>query len=137
MQKTRSAIMELLAKIKKTKKRYVSIEKDILSLLSDKTEYDRIIAHFDDLIAELEKELKNQPIGYRYTGVYYLKKSYPQPVEFIKNSGSLYMRENLVSWQVEKEPGVCEFPLYRAVYAEPEGRIITREDAEPVYYNKK
>ena len=137
MQKTRSAIIELMSKVKKIKKSYMSLEKDILPLLSDQPEYDRIIAHYDYVIAELEKELQNKPIGYRYTGVYYLKKPYTMPAVFEKGFGSLYMSENLVSWQVEKEPGVCDYPYHRAVYKQLDGPILTREDAEPVYQNKK
>lgn len=114
------------------KETYVSKKKDIIEF-SDQTEYDRTIKHYDDLIATLTKEIQMLPIGYRYTGTYYLKKPYTMPPEFEENIGSLFMRENLVSWQVEKEPGKYEYSYYRAVFKKPYGVLITREDAEPVY----
>lgn len=135
MKKTHSNISELLTKIKKIKERTLSTEKELVSILSNKAEYDQIIAHYDHVITDLEKELKNQPIGYRYTGDYYLKKPYVMPAEFIKGSGSLFMRENLSSWQVETEPGVCDYSYHRAVYKQLDGPLLTREDAEPVYQN--
>lgn len=132
MQKTRRGIMNLLANIERNKEQYVSMEKDIISF-SSQNEYKRSVNHYDYLIAELKKELQTFPIGYRYTGVYFLKKPYTMPPEFIEGSGSLYMRENLVSWQIEKEPGVCDYPYYRTVYDKPFGKLITKEDAVPVY----
>ena len=135
MQKTRKAVIELMRRVESIKERYISIEKDIFTLLSNKPEFDRTVAHYDAVIAELEKELKLKPIGYRYTGVYYLKKPYTMPVVFEKGFGSLYMIENLVSWQVEKEPGVRDYTYHRAVYKEIDGPLLTREDAEPVYQN--
>lgn len=137
MRKSHSNIIELLSKIKKIKERYLSIEKDMVSILSNKTEYDNTVAHYDHVIADLETELKNQPIGYRYTGEYYLKKPYVMPAEYMKGSGSLFMRENLSSWQVETEPGVYDYSYHRAVYKQLDGPLLTREDAEPVYQDKK
>ena len=111
-------------------------EKDIIGL-SNQVEYDCTIKHYDDLITTLTKELQTLPIGYRYTGTYFLKKPYTIPPEFEEHSGSLYMRENLVSWQIEKEPGQCENPYYRTAFKQPNGSPITREEAEPVYQKGK
>ncbi|MBP9726702.1 MAG: hypothetical protein KBD83_04480 [Gammaproteobacteria bacterium] len=132
MQKTRTDIINLLASIKHTKERYVYVEKDIISL-SNQAEYHRTVEHYDHLILALTKELQALPIGYRYTGTYYLKKPYTQPAEFEEGSGSLYMKENLVSWQTETGSGVYDSPYYRAVFKKPYGDQITKEDAEPVY----
>ena len=132
MRKTRKAVVNLLTSIKNAKEHYKSMEKDILSL-SSQVDYNRSVNHYDYLMTALEKELATFPIGYRYTGIYYLKKPYTMPPEFIEGTGSLYMQENLVSWQIEKEPGVCEYPYYRAVYKKPYGDLITREDAVSVY----
>ena len=136
MHKTRKGVMNLLTSIKQTKGQYTSMEKDII-LLSSQADYTRSVNHYNYLITALEKELATFPIGYRYTGVYYLKKPYTMPPEFIEGSGSLYMRENLVSWQIEKELGVCEYPYYRAVFKKPYGDLITKEDAVPVYQKEK
>ena len=136
MKKTRSNFRNLLTSIKYIQEAYVSKGKDIMEL-SNQAEYDRTIKHYDDLITSLTKELQTLPIGYRYTGMYFLKKPYTMPPEFEERSGSLYMRENLVSWQIETEPGRCEYAYYRAVFKKPYGEPITREDAKPVYQKEK
>lgn len=136
MQKSRTALLNLINQVKQIKQRYIAISKDVL-ILSDKTQYDRTIAHYDNLITELEKEVNTRPIGYRYTGVYYHRKVNKVPPAFEKHTGTLYMQENQVSWRAEKEPGVYEYAYYRSVYKEPNGALITREDGEPVYKNDK
>ena len=136
MKKTRTDVNNLLTMIKNSKERYVFLEKEI-TLLSNQAEYNRTVEHYDDLINILTKELQALPIGYRYTGTYYLKKPYIIPYEFEECHGSLFMKEHLVSWQIEKEPGVCEYPYYRAVYKQPAGALINRDDGKPVYPSKK
>jgi hypothetical protein len=108
------------------------MEKDIISL-SNQAEYNLAVEHYDNLIIALKKHIQTLPIGYRYTGIYYLKKPYTMPPEFEEGSGSLYMKENLVSWQIETDPGVHDSPYYRAVFKKPYGAQLTKEDAEPVY----
>jgi len=125
MQKTRTDILNLLASIKHTKERYVYIEKDIIPL-SNQAEYNRTVEHYDHLIMALKKEIQTFPIGYRYSGTYYIKKPYIQPAEFEEGSGSLYMKENLVSWQIETERGVHDSRYYRAVFKKPYGAQITK-----------
>lgn len=132
MKKTRTNLIHLLTSIQYMKEAYVLKEKDIV-LLSNQAEYERTIKHYGDLMMLLTKELQTLPIGYRYTGTFYLKKPYTMPPEFEEHSGALYMRENLVSWQIEKEPGLCENSYYRAAFKKPNGPQITREDTEPVY----
>lgn len=131
MTKTRTQLVNLLTNIQYMKEAYAFKEKDIIGL-SNQTEYDRTIRHYDDLMKTLAKKIQKLPIGYRYTGTYYLKKPYTMPPEFEKREGSLYMRENLVSWQIETEPGVCEYSYHRTVSKRPYGESITREDAKPV-----
>lgn len=132
MQKSRNSVKNLLSSIKYHKEKYVYFKKDIISL-STQAEYDRTVEHYDQLIDTLKKEMQMLPIGYRYTGMYYIKKPYTIPAEFEEGHGSLFMRENLVSWQIEKEPGVLEYPYYRAVFKQPNGAYLTKEDAEPIY----
>jgi len=134
--KTRTGLINLISSIQHIKERYIAISKDVLSV-SKQAKFEQTLAHYDQLLAEATKELHARPIGYRYTGVYYLKKPYMIPPVFEKHSGSLYMQENLVSWQIQNESGVLQYPYYRAVYKEPNGAIITRDDAEPVYPSKK
>lgn len=132
MEKSRSDFTSLRASIEYNKDKYVFLKDKIISL-STQSEYDRTIKHYDDLIEALEKEIKTLPIGYRYTGTYYIKKPYIIPAEFEEHKGSIFMKENLVSWQIEKEPGVLEYPYYRAVFKKPFGDYLTKEDGKPVY----
>ncbi len=44
---------------------------------------------------------------------YFIKKPYTLPIEFKECSGSLFMRENLVSWKVELKPSVYDYTYYR------------------------
>ncbi len=136
MIKSRSYIRNLLNTVQNIKERYVYFEKDIV-LLSNQAERDRTIEHYDYVIKALKEELQTLPIGYRYTGTYYLKKPYTIPPEFEKCEGSLYMQENLVSWQIEKTPGVLkDYSYYRSIFKEPYGKVLTKEDAEPVLSQK-
>lgn len=132
MRKTRHALLQLVNDINAVKNRYIALSHEIVEL-SNEAEVDRTRAHYDHVLAALEKEIEKRPIGYRYTGVYYLKKPYTLPAVFEEHSGSLYMQEHLVSWQIEDEQGKIEYPYYRAVYKKPEGALITRDDAQPVY----
>jgi len=136
MQKSRADVKSLLASIEYNKDRYVYLQDKIIPL-STQDEYDRTVKHYDDLIERLKKEIKTLPIGYRYTGTYFIKKPYLVPAEFEEHSGSIFMRENLVSWQIEKESGILDYGCYRAVFKKPYGDYVTREDAEPVYEKEK
>ena len=75
------------------------------------------------------------PIGYRYTAVFYIKNSYSSaPSTFTKCDGVVFMREDLVSWQIEKGTESPDPSYHRNIYKEPkEGCELKREDAEPVY----
>ena len=128
----RREIINLLASIKSVRQRYVYLEKTIVPL-SSQAEYERTLQHYDHLITALTEDVKAQPIGYKYTGTYYLKKPYALPVEFEKCSGTLFMREDLVSWQIEKGPGSYDYTYYRAVFKKPHGEQIKREDGEPIF----
>jgi hypothetical protein len=134
--KNRTELLSLIRSLEYIKERYVYIGKDIIPLSTQK-KYDQVLEHYNQLIQTLTEELNALPIGYRYTGTYYLKKPYTIPAEFEKCKGSLYMRENLVSWQIEKEDGKLDYTYYRAVYKKPHGELIKREEAKPVYPTEK
>jgi len=110
MQKTRADVISFRASIKHLKERYEYMKKNIIPL-SNQAEYDRTIEHYDHLITSLTKDIQPMPVGYRYTGTYYLKKPYTVPFEFEKCSGTLFMQEHLVSWKIEKEPGIYDYTL--------------------------
>lgn len=132
MRKTRHALLQLVQDINAAKNKYLRLSHEIVEL-TDQAEVDCTKAHYDHALAALEKEIEKRPIGYRYTGVYYLKKPYTLPAVFEEHSGSLFMQEHLVSWQIENEQGKVDYAYYRAVYKKPDGALITRDDAKPVY----
>ncbi len=132
MQKSRRDVINFLSSVETLKRQYVYMAKNIIQSTC-LVDYEHTVKHYENLIERLTEEVKTLPIGHRYTGTYYIKKPYTIPVEFIKCSGSLFMRENLVSWQVEKEPGVYDYQYYRAVFKEPHGSQIKKENGELVY----
>lgn len=80
--------------------------------------------------------LMHRPIiGYRYEGVFYLKKLHTTPVEFEEIRGSVFMRSDLVSWLVEHNT-THEGQYYRTVYKKPiadKRYLLTKNDATVVY----
>lgn len=124
-----------MSNIKFVKSKYENSKKDIIRL-TDQTEYATIINHYDYLITKLSEELQSLPIGYRYTGKFYLKKPYTLPTVFEEYDGSVYLREDLISWQIDSGLDYKDYSYHRIVFKVPkEGSEfeLKREDAEPVY----
>lgn len=92
---SRKYLYSTISSIEFVRARYEIASKDIQRVTS-KEEYDQAIKHFDTLIANLNKELKSLPVGYRYTGIFYIKNSYTIPATFEKHDGVVFMREDLV-----------------------------------------
>ena len=136
MQKSLKHVRDTLYSIQWLKERNEYHSKELIRLGGEKL-YQQTNVFYDKVVNQLEEEIKELPIGYRYTGAYYLKKpySYAMPAEFEKFEGSIFMREDLVSWQREKDDGSLDYTYYRTIYktADVNGKIITREDAVPVY----
>lgn len=96
--------------------------------------YQALLGIYDEMIEKLSQERDAMPIGFRYSGTFYIKKPYTTPTVFEKVEGSAYMREDLISWDIT--PKMIEQGYFRAIYREPHDRAgsqITREEAEPVY----
>ena len=89
------------------------------------------------MIAKLTEEMQSLPIGYRYVGTIYLKKPYAVPIQFEQIEGSAFMREDLISWQIEpfdstKKQHYASY--FRTIYKRPDLQAeITRADTTPVY----
>ena len=114
----------------------------LLSFLSQSVNRHLEEGAFEDLYSKIQKlkeclkeELKAQPIGYMYKGVYYKKNpdhmiiSNSAP-EFEKMEGTLYMREDLVTWYDDYPNGyyiknVCKTPNIN----DP----LLREDGKPIF----
>ena len=134
---SRKYLYSTILSIESLKNKYEYAEKDIKRATSQ-DEYEQTIQHYDKLIANLNKELMLLPIGYRYTGTFYIKNSYNIPAIFTKHEGVVFMREDLVSWQIEKGPERPDPSYHRNIYKEPcEGAELKKEDAKPVYAEPK
>lgn len=132
---SRKYIYNTILNIESLKRKYVYTAKHIIRATSQ-SEYEQTIKHYDKLIENLKKELFLLPIGYRYTGVFYIKNSYNIPTIFTKCDGIVFMREDLISWQIEKGTKRPDPSYHRNIYKKPlDGCELTREDADPVYAN--
>ena len=108
-----------------------AVEKDFVRLEGN-VNYQKVKTHCENVVEKLKEEARLLPIGFRYTGKFYLKRPYTNPVEFEEVEGSAYQREDLVSWTIEGDRERGQF-YHRAVFKEPNlNSEISRLDAEPV-----
>ncbi len=130
---SRKYLYSTILNIESLKRKYEYSSKDIIRA-TNLDEYEQTIKHYDKLIANLNTELLLLPIGYRYAGIFYIKNTYNVPTTFEKHEGAVYMREDLVSWQIESGLERPDCSYHRNIYKEPkEGCELKREDAEPVF----
>lgn len=128
MQKNRAYITRLLFNLKTLKNNYEGLLKDISEVID--IENAKPADPFFDLLEILKKEQKSLPLGYRYTGTFYMK----QFEKFTKYDGVLFMREDLVSWIIEQGTDHHDPCYHRNIFKEPrDGAELKKEDAEPVF----
>lgn len=133
MNPSRKNTINLISNIKFLKNRYEYNQQEIERLTS-KGEYQQIIQHYDKLIEKLNQELSSLPIGFRYKGVFYTKSIWLSQPKFERHEGVVYMREDLISWQIEEGLERADYSYHRNIYKLPqEGAELTRADAKPVY----
>ena len=133
MSKSRKYINNMISNIQFLKHKYENVKDDVIRVTSQ-MEYQRTIEHYDTLIASLSDELLSLPIGYRFTGRFYIKKPYSIPTVFEEHYGVVYLREDLVSWQIESGVEPKDYSYHRTIFKKPEeGFELKREDADPVY----
>jgi hypothetical protein len=133
MKKSRKHISNLLSKVKSLKTKYEHLYKDIDYIISQE-EYEQTIKNYDRIIERLNEELLVLPVGFRYQGTFYIKNSYTIPATFEKHDGVVYMREDLISWQIEQGLERPDNSYHRNIYKEPKDSAeLKKEDAEPVY----
>ena len=138
MQGERENTRALLRSVILLKEKHVWLA-DTLVRLEGQKAYDEASQYFDSVIAKLTKEVKVLPIGFRYTGTFYVRKPYAMPTEYRKIDGSAFMREDLVSWIVETEEDL-KWSYFRAIYKAPKDdkeSELRRDDAEPVYEEER
>lgn len=130
---SRKHLYSTILNIESLKRKYGYASEDIIRV-TGQGEYEQTIKHYDKLIENLNKELLLLPIGYRYVGVFYMKNSYNIPATFAKHDGIVFMREDLISWQIEEGLERPDPSYHRNIYKEPrDGCELKKEDAEPVY----
>lgn len=85
----------------------------------------------------MKEKINTLPIGFRYEGIFYIKIPYTVETKFNKYDGSLFMREDLVSWKIESSGNGNESFYNRSIYREPSlsSAIIKKYDKDitPVY----
>ena len=112
--------------------KHKQLKQDFLRLEAEENQQ-QVLEFYERVIAKLNKELNKIPIGYRYTGVFYIRKSYTFPPAYEQISGSAFMREDLSSWAIENEARF-KFSYHREIFREGNDTTpITRDDAEPVF----
>ena len=119
-------------RIESLKSKLIDLEKSLIALGSE-SDYQGTLAFFDRVLTKLKKEIKAMPSGYRYTGVFYIRKPYLMPPVYERHDGSIFQKEDLVSWQIEND-GYPEGSYYRSIYKDSEAKeMIEISDAEPIY----
>lgn len=133
MKKSRKHVSNLLSNVESLKTKYEHLYKELEYIISEQ-EYEQTIKTYDRIIEQLNKELKLLPIGFRYNGAFYLKNNYTLPATFEKHEGAVYMREDLMTWQIEQGIENQGYSYRKNVYKEPkDGAELKREDAQPIY----
>ena len=134
MNRTRRYLRDMQYSMESIKIRNEYLKEEFIKLSGEK-EYKKLINIYDTAIAKLAKEMESLPVGYRYTGIFYVKVPYSMPIEYEKINGTLFMREDLVSWRVESGVDDVDNRGYiRTAFKSPKGvNEITRKDCEPVF----
>ena len=106
----------------------------IIELSSDK-EYNKATEYVQSMVNKFEADLKQAPIGHRYTGIFYVKRPYSIPYESVKLKGAAFMREDLISWVIESDDEYAKNLYYvRDVFKDKDMKVrIKREDGEAVF----
>lgn len=133
MQKSLKYAKEDLNRLLWIKDKCKYIKKELIRLGGEE-DYQKTMQYFDNAITKLEAEIKQLPIGYKYIGTFYIKKSYTATLEFEKVEGTAYQREDLISWTITRNDEKKDYAYYQRLFKEPNLESeITRELAEAVY----
>tara|TARA_R110002167_G_scaffold116781_1_gene292202 strand:+ start:2432 stop:2848 length:417 start_codon:yes stop_codon:yes gene_type:complete len=118
-----------------TLKRTLKYIKDRLVDLSNEAEYEKISSYFEKAELKLREQIKEMPLGHKFTGTFYLKKPYSIEPVSIKVIGSAFIKEDLVSWQIETDDeSIHSQGYHRAVYKDKAMTVkLEREDGEAVF----
>lgn len=104
---------------------------------SSEDEYANCVSYFKKMITTADAKMAKLPTGHRYTGVFYIRKPYSTPLETIKVDGSAFMREDINSWTLDKNPEGCDICYVRDIFKDKKCRQpIARTEAEPIFKPK-
>lgn len=132
--KNRKSIINLINNIRFILNKHEHLKEDLLYLEGEE-KHQQILEFYARIIAKLTKQLNKLPIGYRYTGTFYIRKAYTFPTAYEKIIGSAFMREDLCSWAIENEERF-KFGYRREIFSAANDKMqIERENAEPVFSN--
>jgi hypothetical protein len=120
--------------IKSLTERYECLREDIINFVSIE-DYEKTVELFKKLKKNIKEALDIMPIGYEYSGVFYLKIPLVTPAKFEKYEGKLFMREDLICWRITEGKIIHHYKnYYRYAFKQPnEKDLITRADAKPVF----
>ncbi|MCP4278793.1 MAG: hypothetical protein GY776_02160 [Alteromonas sp.] len=132
--KSLTAEIEVLERLQRT----LESNKSILVDTGGETGYLSSIQYLQTVIATLTKKKLSLPIGYRFTGTFYVRQAYSVPISTRKVEGSAFMREDLVSWIIEEDAEITNQYYFREIYRDKHMEtVIPHEEAQPVYAKQK
>ena len=134
MKRNRKKVNDLIYSLSSLRERNKFWKNEFIELVGEQG-FDQLREIYDNAIDKLTQEKKALPVGYRYTGEFYVKKPYSTPILYEKVNGSAFMREDLISWRIESEDQYKDC-CFRAIYRDSGGKEssqIMMDDAKPFY----
>ncbi len=134
MKRSRKQIDCVMNSLYSLKARNEYLKKEFVHIVGEQG-FSQLQDIYNNAIEKLTQEKKTSPIGYRYTGIFYVKKPYAQPIQYERMNGSAFMREDLVSWRIETDAQYKDY-YFRAIYRttnDQENSKIKREESTSIY----
>ena len=132
--RNRKQVKELINSLRSLRDRHEYWKNEFIELVGEQG-FSELTKIYNQAIDKLIQEKKSLPVGYRYTGRFYIKKPYSIPVQYEMIDGAAFMREDLISWRIEAEHFYKD-SYFRAIYKDASGKEssqIKREDSKPLY----
>jgi phosphoglucomutase len=119
-----------LYRVERLKDSHKYLKEDLARVIGDGA-FEKSLQYYDVVCTKLSDEMYAMPVGFRHTGKFYTRKQYTVPTEYDEHEGSVFLREDLVSWLID---GDDSHTYYRTVFKSIEPEVqITKENSEPVY----
>ncbi len=113
----------------------VQVMQPTLAEYATESDAQQMVTTIQLAMRRLQAKITDLPLGHRFTGTYYLREPYSNPVRITKIQGSAYLREDLVSWEVEPDGKPSErYGYFRQLYHDPQcQQLLQRDDGERVF----